>query len=107
MPYFIGCDTPGSGGIPNPAISYTGPQIGQIGPGITSSITINNQWNGRIFNQNGVCGGKGEGCTVLEFNLGESFMRRGYDGTLCFSSFHPHLGSSVPFFRSGSVVVPS
>ena len=27
------------------------------------------QWNGRIFNQNGKCGAKGEGCTVTEFNL--------------------------------------
>jgi len=66
-----GCNTPGSGGVPNPAISYTGPQIGQIGPGGTGTITINDQWNGRIFNQNGGCGDKGEKCTVLEYNLGK------------------------------------
>jgi len=67
-----GCNTPGSGGVPNPAISYTGPQIGQIGPGRTKAIRINDQWNGRIFNQNGRCGGKGEKCTMLEYNLGKS-----------------------------------
>jgi len=33
------------------------------------------QWNGRIFAQNGACGGKGEGCTMTEFNLdtGDTF----------------------------------
>jgi len=39
-------------------------------------VTINNQWNGRIFNQNGNCGSKGEKCTVLEYNLGKSFVQR-------------------------------
>ena len=38
-------------------------------------MTINNQWNGRIFNQNGNCGSKGEGCTVLEYNLGKFFVQ--------------------------------
>ena len=27
------------------------------------------QWNGRIFAQNGACGAKGEECTMTEFNL--------------------------------------
>ena len=67
-----GCNTPGSGGVPNPAIPYNGPQPGTIRAGATKSITINNQWNGRIFNQNGKCGSKGEKCTVLEYNLGKA-----------------------------------
>jgi len=75
------CNTPGSGGVPNPAIPYTGPQPGNIAPGASRSVTINNQWNGRIFNQNGRCGAKGERCTVLEYNLdtGSIWTAQAYD----------------------------
>jgi len=44
------------------------------------------QWNGRIFNQNGRCGAKGESCTVTEFNLdtGSQFTPQVSSvGTLC------------------------
>jgi len=92
IPRFQGCNTPGSGGVPNPAIPYTGAQPGPIAPGTSKGITINDQWNGRIFNQNGSCGEKGEGCTVLEYNLGKSFVRRNGIGVF-FSSF----GFFVPF----------
>ncbi|KAF8896126.1 hypothetical protein BD779DRAFT_1667975 [Infundibulicybe gibba] len=63
---------------PNPAISYTGPQPGSINAGGSKSVTINSQWNGRIFAQNGHCGAKGEGCTMTEFNLdtGNQFTHR-------------------------------
>jgi len=75
------CNTPGSGGVPNPAIPYKGPQPGTIKAGATKSITINNQWNGRIFNQNGKCGSKGEKCTMLEYNLdtGSNWTPQAYD----------------------------
>jgi len=122
-PDFQGCDTPGSGGVPNPAVSYTGPQVGQIGPGQTSSIRINNQWNGRIFNQNGGCGAKGEGCTVLEYNLGKSSVRRNSARTFYYCISSPPLvgagfdGRGVPFcatntqalarVAAGSVVAPA
>jgi len=71
IPRYQGCDTPGSGGVPNPAIPYSGSQPGKIAAGASKSVTVNNQWNGRIFNQNGNCGSKGEKCTVLEYNLGK------------------------------------
>ncbi|KAF5366648.1 hypothetical protein D9615_010604 [Tricholomella constricta] len=75
------CNTPGSGGVPNPAISYTGPQPNTLSPGQSQSLTVNAQWNGRVFNQNGACGAKGEGCTVTEFNLdtGDFFTPQAYD----------------------------
>jgi len=75
------CDTPGSGGVPNPAISYNAPQPGNIAAGASKDVTINNQWNGRIFNQNGKCGAKGEQCTVLEYNLdtGDTWTPQSYD----------------------------
>lgn len=75
------CDTPGSGGVPNPAISYTGPQPGSIAPSGSQTLIINHQWNGRIFAQNGACGSKGEGCTMTEFNLdtGDTFTPQAYD----------------------------
>lgn len=95
IPCFEGCNTPGSGGVPNPAISYTGAQPGPIAPGASKGITINDQWNGRIFNQNGRCGAKGEGCTMLEYNLGKSFAQRNSIGT--FFSFW-----SIPrFYEAG------
>ena len=93
--FFEGCDTPGSGGSPKPAVSYLGPQPGKIAPGASKEITINDQWNGRIFNQNGKCGAKGEGCTMLEYNLGELFTRRGYITAFCFVSFHPSKSASI------------
>jgi len=75
------CSAPGSGGVPNAAISYTGPQPNPINSGGSQTLTINRQWNGRIFNQNGKCGTKGEGCTVTEFNLdtGSQFTPQAYD----------------------------
>ncbi|EKM76080.1 hypothetical protein AGABI1DRAFT_116006 [Agaricus bisporus var. burnettii JB137-S8] len=75
------CDTPGSGGVPNPAISYNGPQPGNLGPGASQTLNINRQWNGRIFAQNGACGPKGESCTQTEFNLdtGNNFTPQAYD----------------------------
>ncbi|KAH9481713.1 Pathogenesis-related protein 1A/1B [Psilocybe cubensis] len=75
------CSTPGSGGVPNPAISYTGPQPNTLGPGKSQTLTINRQWNGRIFNQNGHCGASGENCSMGEFNLdtGNQFTAQAYD----------------------------
>ncbi|CAA7266879.1 unnamed protein product [Cyclocybe aegerita] len=75
------CSTPGSGGVPNPAISYTGAQPNTLGSGASQTMTINRQWNGRIFNQNGRCGAKGEGCTMGEFNLdtGSQWTPQAYD----------------------------
>jgi hypothetical protein len=64
------CNTPGSGGVPNPAISYTGPQPKSLGAnGASTQITVNRQWNGRVFNQRGNCGALGENCSMGEFNL--------------------------------------
>ncbi|KAH0585380.1 hypothetical protein H2248_008617 [Termitomyces sp. 'cryptogamus'] len=75
------CSTPGSGGVPNPAIPYTGPQPAHLAPGQSQSLIINSQWNGRIFNQNGACGAAGERCTVTEFNLdtGSHWTPQTYD----------------------------
>lgn len=75
------CNTPGSGGVPNPAIPYTGPQYGALEPGASETLSINQQWNGRIFTQNGSCGPKGESCTITEFNLdtGNAFTQQAYD----------------------------
>ncbi|KAF9445508.1 hypothetical protein P691DRAFT_734869 [Macrolepiota fuliginosa MF-IS2] len=75
------CSTPGSGGVPNPAISYNGPQPHSLAHGASQTLTINRQWNGRIFAQNGKCGAKGESCTMTEFNLdtGNNFTPQAYD----------------------------
>ncbi|KAF8071750.1 hypothetical protein FPV67DRAFT_894876 [Lyophyllum atratum] len=75
------CNTPGSGGVPNPAISYTGPQPRILSPGQSQTLTVNAQWNGRVFNQNGNCGASGERCTVTEFNLdtGDFYTPQAYD----------------------------
>ncbi|KDR78955.1 hypothetical protein GALMADRAFT_209295 [Galerina marginata CBS 339.88] len=75
------CSTPGSGGVPNPAISYTGPQPNTLGGHQSQTLHINRQWNGRIFNQNGQCGASGESCTLGEFNLdtGNQFTAQAYD----------------------------
>ncbi|GLB40224.1 hypothetical protein LshimejAT787_0800950 [Lyophyllum shimeji] len=75
------CNTPGSGGVPNPAISYTGPQPNTLAPGQSQSMFVNAQWNGRVFNQNGSCGASGESCTVTEFNLdtGSQWTPQAYD----------------------------
>ncbi|TRM61259.1 hypothetical protein BD626DRAFT_84280 [Schizophyllum amplum] len=39
------------------------------------------QWVGRIFNQNGNCGAKGESCTLTEYNLdtGDFYTPQAYD----------------------------
>ncbi|TFK40213.1 hypothetical protein BDQ12DRAFT_721675 [Crucibulum laeve] len=77
------CTAPFSGGsgVPNPAISYTGAQPNTLAAGASQTLTINSQWNGRIFNQNGRCGPKGESCTLGEFNLdtGNQFTAQAYD----------------------------
>jgi hypothetical protein len=82
---FQGCNTPGSGGVPNPAIPYTGSQPGNVPPRVSRIVTINDQWNGRIFNQNGRCGARGEGCTVLEYNLGKETEHVGVGTSFLFS----------------------
>ncbi|KAF4614126.1 hypothetical protein D9613_007844 [Agrocybe pediades] len=75
------CSTPGSGGVPNPAISYTGAQPKTLAKGQSQSMKVNRQWNGRIFAQNGKCGASGESCTLGEFNLdtGSQFTAQAYD----------------------------
>ena len=42
---------------------------------------INYQFNGRVFNQNGKCGAKGENCSMGEFNLdtGDQWTPQAYD----------------------------
>ncbi|KAF9526344.1 hypothetical protein CPB83DRAFT_465748 [Crepidotus variabilis] len=75
------CSTPGSGGVPNPAISYTGPQPKALGASQSTQLTVNRQWNGRIFHQTGHCGAKGESCSMGEFNLdtGSQFTPQAFD----------------------------
>ncbi|KAF9526343.1 hypothetical protein CPB83DRAFT_884932 [Crepidotus variabilis] len=76
------CDVPGSGGVPNPAVSYTGPQPRTLGVnGDNTNMTVNRDWNGRIFHQTGKCGAKGESCTMAEFNLdtGGPWSQQSYD----------------------------
>ncbi|KAF8150721.1 hypothetical protein B0H34DRAFT_149837 [Crassisporium funariophilum] len=75
------CTTPGSGGVPNPAINYNGPQPNTLSKGQSQTLRINRQWNGRIFNQNGRCGAKGESCTMTEYNLdtGSFWTPQAYD----------------------------
>ena len=95
LPLDKGCNKPGSGGVPNPAIPYNGPQPGKISPGASKSVTINSQWTGRIFNQNGKCGQKGEKCTVLEYSLGKPI----YQNLHSCSSFAT-LVSPIPSFEA-------
>jgi hypothetical protein len=45
------------------------PSAGSLAAGKTTTITIPNNFVGRIFAQDGSCGAKGESCTMLEFNL--------------------------------------
>ncbi|KAJ7050008.1 hypothetical protein C8F01DRAFT_1001268 [Mycena amicta] len=45
------------------------PSVGSLPAGKTTTVTIPNDFVGRIFAQNGSCGDKGEDCTMLEFNL--------------------------------------
>ncbi|KAJ7762550.1 hypothetical protein B0H16DRAFT_1311828 [Mycena metata] len=45
------------------------PSPGSLAAGGTTTITIPNDFVGRIFAQDGSCGAKGESCTMLEFNL--------------------------------------
>ncbi|KAF7357957.1 Thaumatin-like protein [Mycena venus] len=45
------------------------PSPGSLAAGKTTTITIPNNFVGRIFAQDGSCGAKGESCTMLEFNL--------------------------------------
>jgi len=76
------CNTPGSGGVPNPALAYIGPQPGTLAAKTgTKSMKVNRQWNGRIFAQNNKCGAKGESCTMAEFNLdtGGQWTPQAYD----------------------------
>ncbi|KAJ7140948.1 hypothetical protein C8R44DRAFT_603999 [Mycena epipterygia] len=48
------------------------PSVGSLEAGQTTSITIADNFVGRIFAQNGKCGAKGEDCTMLEFNLADA-----------------------------------
>ncbi|KAF5343099.1 hypothetical protein D9758_016014 [Tetrapyrgos nigripes] len=63
------------------ASSFTGAQPGSVAPGTSKVVNIPNNWVGRIFNQNGACGAKGDGCTMGEFNLdsGDFFTPQSYD----------------------------
>ncbi|KAK1231365.1 hypothetical protein PQX77_005527 [Marasmius sp. AFHP31] len=65
----------------NDAVDFTAAQPGTIGAGQSKTITIPSRWVGRIFNQNGRCGAKGESCTLLEYNLdsGDRFTPQSYD----------------------------
>ncbi|KAJ7031031.1 hypothetical protein C8F04DRAFT_1112064 [Mycena alexandri] len=45
------------------------PSPGSLAAGKTTTITIPNDFVGRIFAQDGSCGAQGESCTMLEFNL--------------------------------------
>ncbi|KAJ7162277.1 hypothetical protein C8R46DRAFT_904258 [Mycena filopes] len=45
------------------------PSPGSLAAGKTTTISIPNNFVGRIFAQDGSCGTKGESCTMLEFNL--------------------------------------
>ncbi|THU85970.1 hypothetical protein K435DRAFT_970478 [Dendrothele bispora CBS 962.96] len=63
------------------ASSFTGAQPGNIAAGTSKTVTIPSNWVGRIFNQNGNCGAKGDGCSMTEFNLdsGNAFTPQSYD----------------------------
>ncbi|KAK7444098.1 hypothetical protein VKT23_015496 [Stygiomarasmius scandens] len=63
------------------AASFTGAQPGSLAAGASKTVTIPSNWVGRIFNQNGSCGEKGESCTITEFNLdsGDQFTPQTYD----------------------------
>ncbi|KAF5336763.1 hypothetical protein D9758_016381 [Tetrapyrgos nigripes] len=63
------------------ASSFTGAQPGSLAPGASRTVNVPNSWVGRVFNQNGACGAKGEGCTLGEFNLdsGDFFTPQSYD----------------------------
>ncbi|KAJ8091099.1 hypothetical protein AAF712_007686 [Marasmius tenuissimus] len=63
------------------AVDFTGAQPGTIAAGKSKTVTIPSRWVGRIFNQNGKCGAKGEKCTILEYNLdsGNQFTPQSYD----------------------------
>ncbi|KAJ6507437.1 hypothetical protein C8R47DRAFT_94118 [Mycena vitilis] len=45
------------------------PSPGSLAAGKTTTVTIPDNFVGRIFAQNGKCGASGEDCTMLEFNL--------------------------------------
>lgn len=51
------------------AVPFSGPQPGSLAPGASQDITINNNWVGRIFADNGNCGPAGDNCSMTEFNL--------------------------------------
>ncbi|KAK7444097.1 hypothetical protein VKT23_015495 [Stygiomarasmius scandens] len=63
------------------AASFKGAQPGSLAAGASKTVTIPSKWVGRIFNQNGSCGPKGEKCTITEFNLdsGNQFTPQSYD----------------------------
>ncbi|KAF8138030.1 hypothetical protein K438DRAFT_1478998, partial [Mycena galopus ATCC 62051] len=52
--------------------AFTGslPSPGSLAAGATTTITIPDNFVGRLFAQDGSCGAEGESCTMLEFNLG-------------------------------------
>ncbi|KAJ7782575.1 hypothetical protein DFH07DRAFT_791194 [Mycena maculata] len=45
------------------------PSVGSLAAGTSTTITVPDDFVGRIFNQDGSCGEEGENCTMLEFNL--------------------------------------
>ena len=55
------------------------------------------QWNGRVFNQIGSCGTKGEGCTMTEFNLDTGSLYT--PQVSCARTLF--LGTSKPYFLFG------
>ncbi|KAF8896128.1 hypothetical protein BD779DRAFT_1667976 [Infundibulicybe gibba] len=78
------CSTPGSGGVPNPAIltQVLNRDLSVLAAQKASLSTPKcEEWNGRIFAQNGHCGASGESCTITEFNLdtGSQFTAQAYD----------------------------
>lgn len=63
------------------ATDFTGSQPGTLAAQSSKKVTIPSRWVGRIFNQNGNCGAKGESCTLTEYNLdtGDFYTPQAYD----------------------------
>ncbi|KIY49056.1 hypothetical protein FISHEDRAFT_28287, partial [Fistulina hepatica ATCC 64428] len=63
------------------ASSYSGSQPGTLAAGSSTTVTIDDDWVGRVFNQDGSCGSSGENCSLTEFNLdtGNTYAEQAYD----------------------------
>ncbi|KII86557.1 hypothetical protein PLICRDRAFT_259166 [Plicaturopsis crispa FD-325 SS-3] len=63
------------------ASSFSGAQPASLAAGATTTVTVDDNWVGRLFAQNGKCGASGEDCTMLEFNLdsGSQWTPQAYD----------------------------